>query len=324
MISAGDWSGGEVVTLGEVMALLLCEGGVPLDAGSRFDLGFAGAEATVAVGLARLGHRTTYVGRVGDDPLGSQVLRAVRGHGVGTDWLRQVPDAPTGLLLRDAPVGRPVSVQYFRSASAGSTVAPEDVPEDHIRAAELLHVTGITAVLSDSARAAVEHAVSIANDAGTTVCLDPNVRHKLASPETWCDVIGWLADRADIVLTGADDARVVTDGDPAAWFLERGASTVVVKDGSRGAWETDGHTTTHQGVVATSLVDAVGAGDAFAAGWIDGWLRGRPAPDRMRAAATVAALCVSARGDVPGLPDARTLQRLLDADSDHSNNDVDR
>src|SRR5689334_11769526 len=250
MDGSRNWRGGGVVTVGEVMALLLSEGAVPLESTTRLDVGFAGAEATVAVGLARLGHRATYVGRVGDDPLGTQVLRAVRGHGVDTRALCSTPEAPTGLLLRDAPAGRPMSVQYYRADSAGSRLCAADIPEDQVRAADLLHVTGITAVLSDSARAAVEHAVAIANDAGTPVCLDPNVRHKLASPETWRDVITWLADRADIVLTGADDARVVTDGDPAAWFLERGASTVVVKDGIRGAFETDGHTTTHQPVVA--------------------------------------------------------------------------
>jgi 2-dehydro-3-deoxygluconokinase len=300
-----------VVTLGEVMALFLAEPGPGLGTATAFELQCAGAEATVAVGLARLGHRATYLGRLGDDPLGAQVRATLRGHGVDVDGLRLVPDGPTGVLVRDAPADRPLTVQYLRSGSAASTLRADDLDADVVRGAALLHVTGITAVLSPSARAAVLHAVGLARAAGVPVSLDPNVRHRLAAPGLWREVLTELAPLADVVLTGTDDAAVVTDGDPARWFLDHGASTVVVKDGARGARETDGTTTVHQPVRPTVAVDPVGAGDAFAAGWIGGWLRGLEPAERMREAATVASLCVGARGDLAGLPDATTLRRVL-------------
>lgn len=302
---------GPVVTLGEVMALFLAEPGPGLGTATAFELQCAGAEATVAVGLARLGHRTAYLGRLGDDALGHQVRRTLRGHGVDVDGLRLVPDGPTGVLVRDAPADRPLTVQYLRSGSAASTVHADDVDPGTVRGAALLHVTGITAVLSASARAAVLHAVRLAREAGVPVSLDPNVRHRLASPQVWREVLVELAPLADIVLTGTDDAAVVTDGDPARWFLDRGATTVVVKDGTRGAWEADATGTVRQPVRPTVAVDPVGAGDAFAAGWIGGWLRGLAPADRLREAAAVASLCVGARGDLPGLPDAATLRRVL-------------
>jgi 2-dehydro-3-deoxygluconokinase len=213
--------------------------------------------------------------------------------------------------VRDAPQDRPTSVQYYRRHSAASGLAVGDVPDQLVREATLLHVTGITAMLSESSDAALTRAVAVAREAGTVVTFDPNVRRKLGSPEAWRDVITTIAASADVVLTGVDDARAVTDGDPAAWFLDRGASTVVVKDGANGAWETDGDTTVRQPAFAVTAVDPVGAGDAFAAGWIHGRLCGLGRAERLRTAAAVAALCVGVRGDVPGLPDRETLQRVL-------------
>lgn len=301
----------DLLTLGEVMGLLLAQPGVPLAAARQFELGIAGAEAGVAVGLARLGRSAALVSRLGDDALGRHVGRALLGEGVDTSAVRVVPDRPTGLLLRDAPGDRAVSVAYYRDGSAGSTLSAHDVPEDRLAAARVLHVTGITAMISHSAREAVRHAVRIARRHGVLVTFDPNVRLRLGELARWREVVTELASVADVVLTGADDARVVTDGPAADWFLERGARIVVTKDGASGAQETDGEVTVRQPVRPTREVDPVGAGDAFAAGWIDGWLAGLDASARMERAAAVASLCVGAAGDLAGLPDARTLDTEL-------------
>ena len=307
------------MTLGEVMALFLAAPGPGLGTGTSFELQCAGAEATVAVGLSRLGHAAAYVGRLGTDPLGAQVLRLLRGYGVDVSGVRLVTDGPTGVLVRDAPRDRPVSVQYYRAGSAASTLQPDDLRgsvAEAIRAARMLHVTGITAVLSRTARATLLEAIALARAAGVPVCLDPNVRSTLAGPDSWREVLNELAPLADVVLTGADDAEVVTAGDPAAWFLERGARTVVVKDGVRGAYETDGIHTVRQSVRPTVALDPVGAGDAFAAGWIGAWLRGLAPEERLREASAVASLCVGARGDLPGLPNAEMLHRVLNNEED--------
>lgn len=306
----------EMVTLGEVMALLLARPGVPLEAASTFDLGYAGAEATVAVGLARLGHRTAYIGRLGDDALGRQVLRSLRGEGVQTDALRLDADAPTGLLVRDAPGDRPVTVLYHRSTSAARRLTPEDVPADLVRNARVLHLTGITAACSDSAHAAMLTAIEVARAAGVTICLDPNVRLSLAAPARWRGLLEELSPLVDVVMPGMDDARAVTDGDPAAWFLDRGVQTVVVKDGPHGAWETDGKRRWSQQVRPTTLVDPVGAGDAFAAGWLSALLRDRGPAERLHEAATIASFVVATHGDTLGLPTRATMNSVLQGEGD--------
>ena len=304
-------AGVEVVTLGEVMALLLAEGSDALASATRFDLSAAGAEGNVAVGLARLGHRVALWTCLGEDALGDGVLRSLRGEGVDVSGVRRVPDRPTGLLLRDAPLGRPVTVAYYRSGSAGAALGPQDVQPAVLARARLLHLTGITAVLSDTSQQAVLAAAEQARAAGVTVCVDPNLRLRLAPVEQWRARLDPLLRLADVVLTGRDELELLSGGADPHWLLDRGAGTVVVKDGAAGAYETDGRTELRAAARSVPVVDPVGAGDAFAAGWLSGWLRGVPAQRRLDEAAVVAGCVVSARGDLPGLPTAALRDALL-------------
>jgi 2-dehydro-3-deoxygluconokinase len=256
----------EVVTLGEVMALMLAEGGSALGQAARFDLSVAGAEGNVAIGLSRLGHAVALWTCVGDDALGDVVLRTLRGEGVDVGRARRIADRPTGLLVRDAPPALPVTVSYYRSGSAGTALAPQDVVPELIAGASLLHLTGITAMLSDSSHDAALAAVAAAKAHGVTVSVDPNLRLRLGSAEQWQERLDPLLRAADIVLTGRDELELLSGGDDPRWLIERGAHTVVVKDGAAGAYETDGETELRVAARSVPLVDAVGAGDAFAAG----------------------------------------------------------
>jgi len=310
----------EVVTLGEVLAALLAPTGLPLAAATTLDVTFAGAEANVAVGLSRLGHRVAHLGRVGADPLGEGALACLRAGGVDVGQMRIDPGRPTGLLLRDVVTSRPISVQYHRSGSAGSALCDADVMPDVVADARLLHLSGITPALSSSARSACRRAVEEARAAGTVVSFDPNVRLRIAPRDHWNGIVREFAGFADIVLTGADDARTALDvtdpADAAAWFHDRGATVVVVKDGPHGAWESSDGQVVRQPARPVPVVDPVGAGDAFAAGWLSGWLRGHPAEERMRAATAVASCVVSTPGDLAGLPTAAVLDTLLNQGTD--------
>lgn len=306
----------ELATVGEVMGLLLAPDHLPLDRATTMQASYAGAEATVAVGLARLGHRVHLTARLGDDGFGRRIRRELRGEGVDIASISEDPDRPTGLLLRDATANRPVSVEYRRAGSAASALSPDDLDPTAIGSARVLHLTGITGALSASAFDTVVRAAEVARTAGVTVCLDPNVRRRLASPARWAEILERLAPLADIVLTGADDAAVVTTDDPAAWFLDRGAHTVVVKDGARGSWESGPDGYHRQPAFDVVAADPVGAGDAFAAGWLSAYLSGGAPAERLRTGAAVAACAVAVTGDVTGLPDARTLDAILHQHAD--------
>lgn len=312
----------DVVTFGESMLLLRAETGVPLRAATWFQRDVAGAEGNVAVGLARLGHRVQFVLRVGDDPFGPVVVAAYRAEGIDVVPIFD-PQRATGVLIRDVLADRPIEVVYHRASSAATALAPGDVPADLIAAARLLHVTGITPVLSDSAAETTYAAVDAARASGTVVSFDPNLRRRLTAPDTarqrWLPIV----DRAAIVLAGVDEAEILTGVDgtdrrrTAAWFHERGVTTVVIKDGPAGCWASDGGDLLDQPAMPVVVVDPVGAGDAFAAGLLSSVLDGADLAQAVLAGAAVGARCVQVAGDLAGLPTRVELDQLLGGYRDH-------
>ncbi len=120
---AQQTAGHDVVTLGEPLVQLSPPSGQGLQATGTLEVHTAGAEMNVAVGLARLGHRSAFVGRVGTDPFGARVLSELRSAGVDVSGVRQDPRRPTGIYLKDhGPTG--TSVYYYREGSAASAMSP--------------------------------------------------------------------------------------------------------------------------------------------------------------------------------------------------------
>ena len=295
----------DVVTFGEAMALMLAEPGVPLRRAHTFRRQVAGAESNVAIGLARLGHRVGWFGRVGADAFGDAVLGALRAEGVDVSRAVVDPEAPTGLLARDCSAARPTEVAYYRRGSAGSRLRPSDVDAGYLGTARWLHVTGITPVLSDDAAAATRAAVEAARAAGVRVCLDPNIRRRLADPARAAALLRPLIGYADLVVAGEDEADLLGD---------LGPGLVVIKRGGRGARTGAGDIEVP--AFRVPAVDTVGAGDAFAAGLLSALLRDRPLAVALREASAVAALCVAAPGDTDGLPTAAERDAYLAGGAD--------
>lgn len=310
----------EVVTAGEPMALMLAEGQRPLRDADRFIRSVAGSESNVAIGLARLGHSVAFAGRIGADAAGEWVRHALRADGVDTRWLRDDPGHPTGLILRDYPAGRPVSVSYYRTNSAPSALAPGDADPDLIAGCRVLFVTGITAMLSSSAAGFVDRAVDLAREAGAHVVFDLNVRLRLGDGPGWRAVLHRYAGRADTLLIGQDELDAIGERADPRNFLTGRTGTVLLKRGAAGASVFTGDLALESAARTVPVVDPVGAGDAFATGWISGLLRALSPADALREAILVASLAVAAATDTGGLPTAAERDRLLGAEGA----DVDR
>ncbi|WP_329619916.1 sugar kinase [Streptomyces sp. NBC_01255] len=311
--------GPELVTLGEVMAVAAATSPGPLATGAPLRLGWAGAEATVAIGVSRLGHSSAWTGRVGEDAAGAMVLAGLRAEGVDVSGARTDPAAPTGLMLRERRTADRLRVTYYRAGLAGSRLAPEDLDEARISGARILHVTGITPALSPTARAAVEHAVALARAAGVTVSFDVNHRELLWSRAEAADALARLLPHADIVFAGPEEASLfvpeVPEDEPermARALTRLGPSQAVLKLGAAGALAVvDDELHVRQAVPVTA-VDPVGAGDAFVSGYLAAVLDDAPAAERLRLAALCGAFAVSVPGDWEGLP-RRAELGLLDA-----------
>ncbi|EEP70080.1 PfkB-family carbohydrate kinase [Micromonospora sp. ATCC 39149] len=180
--------------------------GSPLERAGRLRLGVGGAESNLAIGLAGLGHRVAWVSRVGDDPFGRMVVREVAGAGVDVDSVAVDPDAPTGVYFKD-PRPEVTAVHYYRAGSAASRLDPGALDDPRLAGARLLHLSGITPVLSASCHALVAHAVDARPLGDALVSFDVNHRPRLWPADRAADVLRGIADRADIVLVGLDEAE---------------------------------------------------------------------------------------------------------------------
>lgn len=304
-----------VVTVGESLGLLVASRVGRLELVPSMDLGFGGAESNVAIGLARLGVPTTWMGRIGDDALGRLIERQLRAEGVVPSVTRD-PDASTGLMLKERPAAGASAVSYYRSGSAGSRLAPEHLDLDRIRAARVLHVTGITAAISQSARAALDAAIDAAREAGTTVSFDVNHRSRLWGVDEAAVAYRELAARADLVFAGEEEAELLTgERQPQAQtdaISALGPRQVVVKRGVDGAIGLADGERAERRAFAVDAIDSVGAGDAFVAGYLAELLAGASLADRLRTAAACGAIACTAPGDWEAAPDRAAITRLLD------------
>lgn len=305
-------AGPELVTFGETMGLLAADEVGPLRNGHRMVLGVAGAESNVAVGVSRLGHPVAWMGRVGADPIGRLVLRELRGEGVDVSHAVVDSDAANGFMLKVRRTTATSEVIYARKGSAGSRLCIDDIPVDVVRAARVLHITGITPALSKTARSAIYHAVNIAKSAGVTVCLDVNHRTALWSDAEAGSVLRELAAGCDLLFASENEAALmvgVLEPEAAARALsDLGPKHVVVKRGEFGYLAVIEGEVFSEPAVPVPVADPVGAGDAFVAGYLASWLDGAPTAEALQTANLAGAFVVAVPGDWEGLPTRAELR----------------
>lgn len=292
------------LTVGEPL-ICLDSGSRRLDETSTLTKSVAGAECNVAVGLARLGHAASMIGRVGNDPLGREVRRCLRGEGVDVQHVKTDESRPTGLLLKERYSSGTADVYYYRDGSAGSALVPDDVPTD-LTGLRHLHVTGITLVLGDGPREATELLMTRAREAGARVSLDANFRHKLASVDQLVSCFESAAALADDVLLGWGESTACSGTDDLDSLIDYGRGlgrdTVVLKMRSGGAIALNGDDVIRQEPCPATVVDPVGAGDGFAVGFIHERLLGSSLARSLQTGAYIASRVISVPGDYAGLP----------------------
>jgi 2-dehydro-3-deoxygluconokinase len=310
---------GGVVTIGETMALLTVPSGRQLRGGVAAPVGFGGAESNVAIGLARLDVPVTWVSRVGNDAFGSMIIREIRGEGV--EVLATVdPQARTGLMVKEQRHGTPWRVGYYRDGSAASRLSAADLNpsvREAITTARVLHLTGITPALSDSAREAVRAAIRIARAAGVLVSFDVNYRAALWPATQAAPVLAELCAVADVVFAGAAEAALVlqtaeatAEEELAHGLAGLGAGSVVIKLGARGALALTGDRIVTAAPDPIDVVDPVGAGDAFVAGYLSGLVTDAPVADCLRRGNQLGGAVCQVPGDWEGLPTHEELHHL--------------
>ena len=315
----------DLVTLGELLVdFIACESGVEAGEAKTWSAAPGGAPANVAVGAARLGVSTAFLGKVGDDPFGLMLARSLSAEGVDTSSLLFEPTARTALAFVSLTEDGERSFHFYRHPSADMLYRPEEVDLAAVRAARILHF-GSLGLTAEPSRSATLEALAAAKEANLLITFDPNLRLDLwTSPE---EARYWILEgmrRAHVVKLSEEeleflggngdieagrefaaelDLLVVTRGPAGADYLSRAESGTV-----EGAVEG-----TVEGF-ATKAIDTTGAGDSFMAALLAGIAADRTLlrrPDALRTALrranACAALTVAGRGAIPSLP---TLERL--------------
>jgi fructokinase len=314
----------EVVCLGELLIDFVPV--APSDSGAyptMFHQAAGGAPANVAVGLARLGKSSAFMGQVGNDMFGRFLAATLRSAGVDVSPLRSTSAAHTMLAFVSLAASGEREFLFYGNPSADMLFAPADVDETAIRCARVLHF-GSIGLISEPSRAATKHAIGVARQHGLRVSYDPNLRLNL-----WPDAqsarkgIRLGLDQAEIVKIAAEEAEFLTGNDDplraARSLWHANMLLMVVTLGAAGCiWVT----TNDHGVVpgfSVEAVDTTGAGDAFTAGLLSGLL---DLPDLRPDSASMVAICRRAnamgaltttrRGAIRALPDRAALQGFLD------------
>lgn len=305
----------DVVVLGESLGLLVSDQTGRLALGGGLRLTFGGAESNVAIGVQRLGGSASWIGRVGADAVGDLIVRELRAEGVAVHPTRDT-EAPTALMLKERPHPGVSRITYYRRGMAGNRLSPADVPADAVADAKVLYVTGISAALGEGPLAAAHAAIDHAKAAGTAVALDVNHRGTLVDDlDAIRGAYRGLAERADVIFAGDDEAELVTGETDVDRQLDAllalGAQHAIVKLGEHGAVQksVDG-VVTRRDAIAVTVVDTVGAGDAFAAGWLIEWIHGHDAGTCLDLAVRCGAFACVAEGDWEAAPTRADLAWL--------------
>jgi len=271
----------DLTTLGETMIRISVRPGQTLENATEVSLHTGGAEANTAIGGARLGLKTAWVSRLTDNPLGRRVAADLGRHGVDTSaviWTRE--DRVGTYYVEFATPPRSSAVTYDRRYSAIARIKPTELPWKFLLNTRILHLTGITPALSPGCRRAVELAIQKARARKVPVSFDVNYRAKLWTPKAAAKVIGPMLAKATIAIMTQEDASALfaLQGDPKQVVREIRkrfqCPIAVLTMGGTGCLAWDGKRLfTESGYPLSAVVDRLGAGDVFSAGFIWGYLR---------------------------------------------------
>lgn len=277
--------------------------GQRLDNTRALDVEIGGAESNVCVALSRLGRHCGWVSRLPDQALGNSVLRVLKSDGVDVTAVKRVPGERVGTyFIEYASQPRSIQVIYDRANSAASHLSVDDIDWDYLLDTRVLHLTGITAALSDSCYEVVAQAIKRARAAGVTVSFDVNYRGKLWDAPTAGRKLRPFIAEADLLFCKGADAALLFNcqGEPQVLMEKVKALTpakaLVCTFGEQGAALLQNEELSKEPAIPVQIVDRIGSGDAFAAGVLDGWLDS-DLRDGLRRGVALAAIALSQFGD---------------------------
>jgi 2-dehydro-3-deoxygluconokinase len=298
----------DVITIGDAMITFNPSATGPMRFVSTFERKIGGAELNVAIGCSRLGLKTGWISRLGNDEFGRHIFNTVRGEGIDVSQLELVDGYPTSLNFKEIMGDGSVRTFYYRTNSPTTSLTVETLDEDYIKNSKVLHITGVfPAIDKEKNIDLIKHAISLAKKHGVLVSFDPNIRLKLWSKEEARRVLREFLPFVDIFLTGEEEAELLLGTSDPSEIIEKsktfGISYIAIKQGENGSiGYRDGEYIEAPAFKANKVVDTVGAGDGFDSGFIYGLLNQWPLEKTLKFANVIGSMVVSVSGDNEGLP----------------------
>lgn len=291
--------------------------GVPITAVTGFSAYVGGCPTNVSVGVRRLGMRTALLTAVGDDQVGDFVLDFLRREGVETRFAPRKPGHRTSaVLLAILPPDR-FPLTFYRDNCADREIDIDDVRAAPVADSRIVFVTG-TGLSHEPSRSATRLAAETARAHDTLVVVDVDYRpDQWAGPHAFAEAMADLLTHADVAI-GTEEEIVAAAGDAdleraIAGVRAAGPGTVVVKRGPRGATVFDAGRRTDVPGFAVDVLNVLGAGDAFASGFLQATLGGATAVEAARVGNAAGAIVVTRHGCANFMPTAAELEDFVRA-----------
>jgi fructokinase len=319
----------EAICLGEIlMDMLPDKKGVTWSEISSFSPVPGGAPANVCVGLAKLGVRAGFIGKVGEDPFGKLLVDALQENGVDVSQVKF--DAGVRTTLGFVFIGRQGENDFFfyRNPGADTMLYPEELDEDFIARSKVFHFGSISMTTEPSCSATLR-AIQFARKHKVIISFDPNLR-----PHLWKD----LEEAKEKIMEGLKSADLVKVNDAelefitgtvdlvkgANWLIQRGPKIVVITRGEKGSFFHNKEGFDSLPAYKVKVVDTVGCGDAFTAAILQQFflldkegrdiscVSKREMKKILRFANAAGALTATKKGVIPSLPTRKQIEEFLD------------
>ena len=314
----------DVVALGELL-IDFTENGMSAQGNPLFEANPGGAPCNVLAMLSRLGHKTAFVGKVGQDFFGQQLEKAIREVGIDASGLRRDPEVHTTLaLVHNTPDGDR-DFSFYRNPGADMMLREDELPESLIKEARIFHF-GTLSMTHEGVRQATKKAIRIAKEAGALISFDPNLREPLwNSLEDAKEQVLYGLGQCDILKISDNEIQWLSgeqDFDAGVrWIRERFSIPLILvsmgRDGSRAYYQDK--IVEVKPFLQPTTIETTGAGDTFCACVLhyillhglseltetDLW-------EMLRYANAAASIITTRKGALRVMPKPEEIKRLLD------------
>mgnify|MGYP001258075468 CR=1 FL=1 len=295
-----------VLTVGDALITMNPKSRGPLRYVTEFERKIGGAELNFAIGVARLGLKSKWISRLGNDEFGRVIYNFARGEGIDVSNVRLVDGYSTSLNFKEIKEDGSGRTFYYRSNSPILTLESKDITEEMFEEIDVVHLTGVFLSIDKKNKYIAHKIIEKAKERNITISFDPNIRLKLWTIKEARETFEEIFPSIDIFLTGLDEIRMILEKDSQREF-EKFAQKyeikdLVIKDGGNGSMLYRNGVWTKKDAFNVHVVDTVGAGDGFDAGYIYGYLHRYEPEELLTFANGVGALVTTVSGDNEGLP----------------------